>query len=62
MVNGDMACHNVDTLFWALKIAEAKTYTVECLNTKDGSEERYTRDNIVRYEIPPRAGMPAAKV
>ncbi len=59
---GDMACHNVDTLFWALKIAEAKTYTVECLNMKNGSEERYTQDNIVRYEIPPRAGMPAAKV
>ena len=59
---GDMACHNVDTLFWALKIAEAKTYTVECLNMTGGSEERYTRDNIVRYEIPPRAGMPAARV
>jgi len=59
---GDMACHNVDTLFWALKIAEAKTYTVECLNKSGGSEERYTRDNVVRYEIPPRAGMPAVKV
>ena len=59
---GDMACHNVDTLFWALKIAEAKTYTVECLNKSGGSEERYTQDNIVRYEIPARAGMPAAKV
>lgn len=59
---GDMACHNVDTLFWALKVAEAKTYTVECLNTKNGSKERWTQDNIVRYEIPPRAGMPAARI
>ena len=59
---GDMACHNVDTLFWALKIAEAKTYTVECIAMKGGSEEQYTQDNIVRYEIPPRAGMPAVKV
>ncbi|MEM7235470.1 MAG: Gfo/Idh/MocA family oxidoreductase, partial [Planctomycetota bacterium] len=59
---GDMACHNVDTLFWALKIAEAKTYTVECLNTKNGSEERWTQDNVVRYEIPARAGMPPVTV
>lgn len=59
---GDMACHNVDTLFWALKIAEAKTYTVECLNQKGGSEEKYTLDNILRWEIPPRAGMPAVTV
>jgi len=59
---GDMACHNVDTLFWALRIAEARTYTVECLHMENGSEEKYTQNNVVRYEIPPRAGMPAARV
>ena len=30
---GDMACHNLSTLFWALKIGEVKKFTVECLNT-----------------------------
>ena len=59
---GDMACHNLDALFWALKIAEAKTFTVECLNTKGGSEEMYPQDNVVRYEFGPRGDMPPVKV
>lgn len=59
---GDMACHNLDSLFWALKIAEAKTFTVECLHTKGGSEEMYPQDNIVRYEVPARAGMGPVKI
>ena len=59
---GDMACHNIDTLFWALKIAEAKKFTVECLSLKGGSEEKYSVDNIIRWEIPARGNMPALKV
>jgi len=59
---GDMACHNLDALFWALRIGEAKTFTVECLNTKGGSEEMYPQDNVVRYEIPARGTMPPVKV
>jgi predicted dehydrogenase len=59
---GDMACHNLDALFWALKIGEAKTFTVECLNTKGGSEEMYPQDNVIRYEIPARGDMPPVKV
>lgn len=59
---GDMACHNLDALFWALKIGEAKHFTVECLQTKGGSEEMYPQSNIVRYEIPARAGMVPVKV
>jgi predicted dehydrogenase len=51
---GDMACHNLDALFWALKIGEAKTFTVECLHTEEGSEEQYPKKNIVCYEIPAR--------
>ena len=59
---GDMACHNLDALFWALKIGEAKHYTIECLHTRGGSEEMYPQSNIVRYEIPARAGMVPVKV
>jgi len=59
---GDMACHNLDALFWALKIGEAKTFTVECLNTRGGSDEMYPQDNVVRYEVPARAGMPPVTV
>jgi len=59
---GDMACHNLDAVFWALKIAEAKHFTVECLQTNGGSEEMYPQGNVVRYEIPARAGMAPVKV
>ena len=59
---GDMACHNLDALFWALKIGEAKSFTVECLHTTGGSEEMYPQSNIVRYEVPARAGMGPVKV
>ena len=59
---GDMACHNLDAVFWALKIGEAKQFTVECLQTKGGSAEMYPQSNVVRYEIPARAGMVPVKV
>ena len=59
---GDMACHHLDGLFWALKINEAKCFTVECLNKTGGSEEMFSQDNIVRYDVPARAGMPPVKV
>lgn len=58
---GDMACHNMDCLFFALKIREAKTITVECLATNGGSEEMWPQDNIVLYTVPARAGMPELK-
>lgn len=59
---GDMACHNLDAVFWALRIGEAKTFTVECLNTTGGSEEMYPQNNIVRYEIPARGSLGPVKV
>jgi predicted dehydrogenase len=59
---GDMACHNLDALFWALRIGEAKTFTLECINTTGGSEEMYPQDNVVRYDIPARGNMPPVKV
>ena len=55
---GDMACHNLDVLFWALKVKEAKKITLECLNTTPGSDEQFNTDNVVRYDIPARAGKP----
>jgi len=59
---GDMACHNLDALFWALKVGLAKKITVECLHTTGGSEEMWPQDNIVRYDVPARADMPPLKV
>lgn len=59
---GDMACHNVDCVFFALKVNEARTFTMDCLATNGGSEEMWAQGNIIRYNIPPRAGMPALSV
>ena len=59
---GDMACHNLDVMFWALRVAEAKQFTVECLSQRGGSDEMYPQDNVIRWEIPARGDMPAAKV
>ncbi len=59
---GDMACHNLDTLFWALKIHEAKTFTVECLGTTGGSQEMWPQDNVVRYDVPSRGALGPVKV
>lgn len=59
---GDMACHNYDALFWALKVREAKRFTIECLSQKPGSDEQFPTDNVIRWEIPARADMPALKI
>jgi predicted dehydrogenase len=59
---GDMACHNLDVLFWALQVADAKQFTVECLSQKGGSEEMYSQDNILRWEIPARGDMPPLRI
>jgi predicted dehydrogenase len=59
---GDMACHNVDCVFFGLKINQAKHYTIECLNTNGGSDEMWAQDNVVRYDIPARGQMPPVKV
>ncbi|MGD0093590.1 MAG: Gfo/Idh/MocA family oxidoreductase [Planctomycetota bacterium] len=59
---GDMACHHLDFPFWALKLGEAKKFTIECLNTKGGSAEMYPQDNIVCWEVPARGDMPPVKV
>ena len=59
---GDMACHHLDGPFWALKLGEAKQFTVECVTQKGGSEEMYTQDNVLRWEFPARGDMPPVKV
>jgi predicted dehydrogenase len=59
---GDMSCHHMDAPFWALRLGEAKRFTVECLAQSGGSEEMYTQDNVVRWEFPARGNMPPVKV
>lgn len=58
---GDMACHRLAYPFMALRLWEVKKFTVECLNTKGGSDEMYPQDNVVCYHIPARDNFPACK-
>jgi predicted dehydrogenase len=58
---GDMACHHVAFPFMALRLWEVKKFTVECVQTKNGSDEKYPQDNIVCYHIPARHNFPACK-
>ena len=59
---GDMGCHVLDGVFWALKVGEAKKFAIECLSQKGGSKEMFPQDNHIRWSIPARAGMPALTV
>jgi predicted dehydrogenase len=59
---GDMGCHVLDGAFWALKLAEAKSFTIECVAQSPGSKEMFARDNHIRWEFPARGDMPAVKV
>ena len=59
---GDMACHNLDMLFWALRVADAKRFTIECLSQTPGNDEMYPTDNVLLWEVPARGDMPAVKI
>ena len=53
---GDFACHHVDPAFWALKLDQASTFTVE------GSSAGATKENcpaasLIYFDVPARAGM-----
>jgi len=65
---GDMACHVIDPVFWALKLRYP--VSVEACSTNDNKRlvsdeirnETAPIASIVRYEFPPREGMPAVKL
>jgi predicted dehydrogenase len=59
---GDMGCHTLDGVFWALELDEAPAFTVECLQQNGGSAERHARDNIIRWEFPSEDDQPPVKV
>ncbi len=61
-VMGDMGCHVLDGVFWALKLAEAKKFTVECVSQTGGSSEMFAQYNHLRWQFGPRGTMPALTV
>jgi len=56
---GNMGCHVLDGLFWALKVEHPDVVEVEQM--RGGSDERYPTGSRIRWDIPARAGMPPLK-
>jgi len=54
---GAMGCHVMDGAFWALKLGEAATFTVEA-ESVGGTDESYPNASTVRYRFPARGDMP----
>lgn len=66
---GDMGCHIVDPLFWALKLkypvsveANISTYYHGFFEETEPKNETYPRSSIVRLRFPAREKMPAVDV
>jgi len=65
---GDMACHIVDPVFWALKlryptsVEASHSYDVREMWKRAENKETYPRASIVRYEFPARGDMPPVKL
>jgi predicted dehydrogenase len=62
---GDMACHIVDPLFWALKLkypvsveANVSQYWPAFFEKAEAKNEMFPRSTIVRFGFPAREGMP----
>jgi len=58
---GDIACHALDGVFWALKLGEAKTFEVEAAHSGHNGET-YPNWSIITYQFPARGEMPPVKL
>jgi predicted dehydrogenase len=58
---GAMGCHVMDGAYWALKLAEAKTLTIEADST-GLTDASYPKSATVRYHFGPRGDMPPVTI
>ena len=56
---GNMGCHVLDGVFWALKVEHP--VSIEAEEVSGGSDERYPLGSKLRFDIPARGDMPAFK-
>lgn len=57
---GNMGCHVLDGVYWALKVDHPTSIEVEQM--RGGSNERYPTGSRVRWDVPARGDLPALKV
>ena len=51
---GDMACHIMDSAFWALYLGEAPKYSVEVVRQEGMTAQTAPLKSIIKYEFPAR--------
>ena len=56
---GNMGCHVLDGVFWALKVEHPTSVEVEYI--RGGSDERYPIGSRIRWDVPARGDMPPLK-
>ena len=56
---GNMACHVLDGVYWALKLEHPTSFEAE--EVFGGTEERYPTGTTIRWDFPARGDMPAMK-
>ena len=57
---GNMGCHVLDGVYWALKLEHPTSIEVE--EMRGGSDERYPTGSRIRWDCPARGDMPAVRV
>jgi predicted dehydrogenase len=55
---GDMACHIMDPSYWALKLGEAPSFTVEVVEAEGQNEVQLPTGSVLKYSFPERGGLP----
>jgi len=54
---GDMACHTMDGIFWALDPGHPSS--VECTEASEPTGETFPKKSVIRWEYPARGSRPA---
>ncbi len=54
---GDMACHIMDPAFWALKLEEAETLSVEVVSQEGKNTQTTPTQSVIKYRFPKRGNM-----
>lgn len=58
---GDFACHHLDPAFWALKLDQSQTFTVEA-SSYGTTEETCPAASLIYFDVPARAGMGPVRI
>lgn len=55
---GDMACHVMDPAFWALKLGDASSFSVEVIEAEGQNDVQVPTASVLKYSFPERSGLP----